>query len=75
MAINLSPDPGKGNCDVGQPYILKLDDTQGSEQKFAMLLTALTANKKVSGYADECSTAIWGASRPVIPPKNNSPQK
>ena len=65
-AITLSPDPGPGNCDVGSPYILIVDGTPASEQRFSMLLTALVSGKKVKGYADACSTAIWGTSRPTI---------
>ena len=65
-AISLSPDPGKGNCDVGSPYLLVVDETPAAQQKFSMLLTALASGKKVRGYADPCATAIWGASRPTI---------
>lgn len=65
-AIYLSPDPGKGQCDYGQPYLLIVDGTPESNQKFSMLLTALTSGKKVGGYEDECSTAIWEQSRPTI---------
>ena len=65
-AISLSPDPGKGNCDVGSPYILIVDETPAAQQRFSMLLTALASGKKVRGYADACTTAIWGSSRPTI---------
>jgi|GEM_PF-6200833 len=65
-AITLSPDPGKGNCSYGSPYILIVDGSPASEQRFSMLLTALTTGKKVRGYTDACSTAIWGQSRPTI---------
>lgn len=65
-AIALSPNPGPGNCDVGSPYILIVDVTPAAEQRFSMLLTALVSGKKVQGWADACSTAIWGDSRPTI---------
>lgn len=65
-AISLSPDPGVGNCTAGSPYILVVDDTPAGKQRFSMLLTALTADKTISGYADECASAIWGVSRPTI---------
>jgi hypothetical protein len=65
-AISLSPDPGVGNCEFGQPYILIVDDTAAAKQRFSMLLTALSTGNKVGGYADACSSAIWGQSRPTI---------
>ncbi len=74
-AISLSPDPGKGNCEYGSPYILIVDSTPASQQKFSMLLTALSTGNKVSGYLDECSTAIWGKSRPTIRRLNLTSQK
>ena len=66
VAVWLSPDPGPGNCSVGSPYILVADGTPESNQKFSMLLTALTTGMKISGYPDACTTAIWGNSRPTI---------
>lgn len=65
-AITLSPDPGKGNCSVGSPYILVVDGTPAAQRRFSMLLAALTTGKKIRGYVDECTTAIWGISRPTI---------
>jgi hypothetical protein len=65
-AITLSPDPGKGKCEVGSPYLIHVDDTQASKQLFSMLLAALTTGNKIRGYEDPCSSAIWGASRPTI---------
>ncbi|WP_072681172.1 hypothetical protein [Arcobacter sp. LA11] len=65
-AIRLSPDPGPGNCTVGSPYLLKIDDTIASKQKFNMLLSALISGKIVKGFSDSCSTAIWGTSRPTL---------
>ena len=65
-AITLSPDPGVGNCSAGSPYLLVVDGSPESEQKFSMLLVALTTGKTVSGYADSCADAIWGVSRPTI---------
>ncbi len=65
-AIFLSPDPGKGNCEAGSPYLLLVDDTPDSKQKFSMLLTALTTGLKVSGHSDACVNAIWGKTRPSI---------
>jgi hypothetical protein len=65
-AIDLSPDPGVGNCEYGSPYLLVVDGTPESNQRFSMLLTALVSGKKVAGYADECAAAIWGKSRPTI---------
>ena len=66
-AIYLEPNPGPLNCEVGQPYIVIVDETPASQQRFSMLLTALTAKMTVSGYTgDACSTSIWGQSRPTI---------
>ena len=65
-AIYLSPDPGVGQCTHGQPYILTLDGSSASKERFSMLLAALTAGQTVGGYSDGCSTAIWGNSRPLI---------
>ncbi len=65
-AISLSPNPGVGNCSAGSPYLLVVDDTPASQQRFSMLLAALMSGKSISGYADECATAIWGVSRPTI---------
>lgn len=65
-AIYLEPDPGPLSCEFGQPYLLAVDGTPGSEQRFSMLLTAMSTNMTVSGYADACNTAIWGNSRPTI---------
>ena len=65
-AITLSPDPGIGNCEYGSPYILIVDDTPAAQQRFSLLLTALASGKKISGYQDECSSAIWGQSRPTV---------
>lgn len=66
VAVYLNPDPGIGKCAAGQPYLLRADGTPGNEQKFSMLLVAMTTGRKISGYADSCSTAIWGVSRPTI---------
>lgn len=66
VAVTISPDPGKGNCDAGSPYILTLDDTEASKQRFSMLLAALMSGKSISGYDDPCVSAIWGVSRPSI---------
>lgn len=66
VAVYLDPDPGPLNCATGQPYLLVVDGTPGSEQRFSMLLTAISGKMTVSGYADACNTAIWGNSRPTI---------
>jgi hypothetical protein len=66
VAVYLEPNPGKGICEYGQPYILLADGEAGNNQKFSMLLTALTAGKTITGYEDACSTEIWGQSRPTI---------
>lgn len=66
VAVFLNPDPGPGNCQVGSPYILNVDDTPESKQRFAMILTAIATGQKVAGYPDACSTAIWGQSRPTV---------
>lgn len=65
-AIYLSPDPGPGNCEFGSPYLLVVDGTPEANQRFSMLLAALTTGNNVAGYADECATAIWGKSKPTI---------
>lgn len=66
VAVTLSPDPGKGNCEAGSPYLLVVDNTPAAQQRFSMILTALASGKKIRGYADECSTAIWGVPRPTM---------
>ena len=65
-AIYLSPDPGVGNCQYGQPYLLAVDGTPASNQRFSMILAAYTTGKNIAGYPDACSSAIWGQSRPTI---------
>ncbi|XOV78398.1 MAG: hypothetical protein ACFHVJ_15810 [Aestuariibacter sp.] len=66
VAVYLSPNPGAGRCDVGQPYLLPVVDSEEHRQKFAMILAAMTADMKVLGYDDGCDSAIWGKSRPKI---------
>lgn len=66
VAVSLSPDPGVGNCEYGSPYIIFADGTPANNQLFSMLLTALSTGNKVAGYADACTTTIWGQSRPTI---------
>ncbi len=66
VAVYLSPDPGKLNCEYGSPYLLKVDETAASQQRFSMILVSLTTGKKLNGYTDPCDTAIWGKSRPTI---------
>jgi len=66
LAIYLSPDPGPGSCSVGQPYLLAVDDTIASKQRFAMIMTAVATGQKVSGYDDGCNTGIWAQSRPYV---------
>lgn len=66
VAVYLSPDPGIGNCEYGQPYLLPVDGTPAKNQRFSLMLTALTAGLTIRGHADECSSAIWGKSRPTI---------
>ena len=65
-AVYLSPDPGKQSCETGSPYILIADDSVAAKQRFSMLLTAMTAGLGITGHDDECSSAIWGISRPTI---------
>jgi len=65
-AVYLSPDPGVGNCQYGQPYLLIVDGTPESKQRFSMILTAFTMGKKIAGFDDECSSGIWAQSRPTI---------
>lgn len=57
-SISLSPDPGKGQCEVGSPYILIVDETPAAQQRFSLLLTALVSGNKIRGYSDACSSAI-----------------
>ena len=66
VAITLSPDPGVGSCTVGSPYLMAVDETVESKQRFSMVLSALMSAKKIAGYDDGCATAIWGSSRPLI---------
>ena len=66
VAIYMSPDPGPGSCSVGQPYLIQVDETVASKQRFAMVMTALITGQSISGYDDGCSTAIWGQSRPLV---------
>lgn len=67
VAVYLSPDPGKGSCDHGSPYLIKTDGSAASEQLFSMVLVSLTTGKKIDGYhGDPCNSAIWGVSRPTI---------
>lgn len=66
VAVYLSPDPGPGSCQYGSPYLLVLDDTFASKQRFSMIMTALATGHKVAGYPDGCDTAIWAQSRPTI---------
>lgn len=66
IAIYLSPDPGPMGCSVGQPYLINVDDSIASKQRFAMVMTALTTGQTVSGYDDGCSNGIWAQSRPLV---------
>lgn len=66
IAIYLSPDPGPMSCSIGQPYLINVDDSIASKQRFAMVMTALITGQTVSGYDDGCSSGIWAQSRPVI---------
>ena len=66
VAVYLNPDPGKANCDVGSPYILKVDGTEANRQRFNMVLTAMSTGSRLSFSAPGCSSAIWGHSRPQI---------
>lgn len=66
VAVTLNPDPGIGKCEYGSPYILIVDESPAAQQRFSIILSALISGKKVRGYADECSTAIWGKSRPTL---------
>jgi hypothetical protein len=66
-AVYLSPDPGPGNCSYGSPYLVALDDSFASKQRFAMLMQALATGQRVSGWhGDPCDTGIWAQSRPRI---------
>jgi hypothetical protein len=66
VAIYLSPDPGVGSCQYGQPYLLAVDDTAAAKQRFSLIVTALATGHKIAGFDDGCETAIWAQSRPVI---------
>lgn len=66
VAVYLSPDPGPGNCQYGSPYLLVVDDTPASKQRFAMIMAALVTGNKIAGYPDPCDTGIWAQSRPTI---------
>lgn len=66
VAVWITPDPGPLNCQQGQPYLIKLDSSEASKQRFSMILTALTTKRKIEGYNDPCSSSIWGVSRPTI---------
>lgn len=66
VAVYLSPDPGPGTCQYGSPYLLVVDNTPESKQRFAMIMMALATGKKIGGYDDPCDTAIWAQSRPTI---------
>ena len=66
VAVYLSPDPGAGSCQYGQPYLLVVDDTPAGKQRFALILSALATGHKIAGYDDGCDTAIWAQSRPII---------
>lgn len=57
-AIYLNPDPGANGCGYGSPYLLVLDGSNQSNQRFSMLLTALSTGKTISGFQDGCSSAI-----------------
>lgn len=58
VAIYLDPDPGIGQCQYGSPYILVADGSPESNQRFSMLLTALTTGKKIDGWEDTCSSYL-----------------
>lgn len=68
IAVYLNPDPGKAFCDVGQPYLLPVTDTVEHQQKYTLLLTALTTGKTIKGYLSEgeCDSNVWGQSRPIV---------
>jgi hypothetical protein len=66
VAIYLSPDPGPLSCTTGQPYLINVDDTVASKQRFAMVMTALLTGQTISGYDDGCSNGIWAQSRPLV---------
>ncbi|TQV65693.1 hypothetical protein FKG94_28245 [Exilibacterium tricleocarpae] len=66
VAVSFSPDPGNLGCSAGSPYLLKVDETAASQQRFSIILTALASGKTIGGHSDGCSSAIWGTSRPVI---------
>lgn len=66
VAVYLSPDPGVGSCSVGQPYLLTVNDTMESKQRFAMIMQALATGTKIAGYDDGCDSSIWAQSRPKI---------
>ena len=66
VAVTLSPDPGPASCEAGSPYLLTVDDTPASKQRFSMILSALATGNSISGYHDPCLKAIWGKTRPTI---------
>lgn len=66
VAVYLSPDPGVGSCSYGSPYLLSVEGTPASNQRFGMVLTALATGKSLAGYDDGCNSAIWAQSRPII---------
>jgi len=41
VAVWITPDPGPLNCQQGQPYLVKVDSSEASKQRFSMILTAL----------------------------------
>ena len=66
IAIYLSPDPGPLGCSVGQPYLVNVDETTASKQRFAMIMLAVATGQTISGYNDGCSEGIWAQSRPLV---------
>ena len=66
IAIYLSPDPGPIGCSVGQPYLVNVDESTASKQRFAMIMLAVATGQTVSGYDDGCSNGIWAQSRPLV---------
>jgi hypothetical protein len=66
IAIYLSPDPGPISCSVGQPYLVNVDESTASKQRFAMIMLAVATGQSISGYDDRCSSGIWAVSRPLV---------
>lgn len=68
VAVELSPNPGNHGCESGTTFLLKVDDSPATQQKYSLLLSALVSGKKVYGYnnQNDCVKGIWSNTRPPI---------